>query len=114
LTPGILKEAGYPRSSHSHCFSSTVGPASAQEAKSFANCHLGVGCAFARYVGDFDIAQLNIGLYLNWWNNTYPQSNLGLPADVEYIQTMRVHQNKVGGWDSDYVSFSNESPSVYG
>jgi hypothetical protein len=82
---------------------SPVGPASAQEPTPFANCRLGVGGAFAPYVGDYDIAQLNMGLYLDWWNNSDPQSNLGLPADVEYIQTVRVHQNKVGGWDSDYV-----------
>jgi hypothetical protein len=74
-------------------FASTVSPVRAQEPP-FANCRLGVGGAYASYIGDFDIAQLNMGQYQNWRTNSDPYLNLGLPADVEFVQTVRVHQDK--------------------
>jgi hypothetical protein len=74
-------------------FASTVSPVRAQEPP-FANCRLGVGGAYASYIGDFDIAQLNMGQYQNWRTNSDPYLNWGLPADVEFVQTVRVHQDK--------------------
>jgi len=78
-------------------FASTVSPVRAQEPP-FANCRLGVGGAYNPHVGDYDIAQLNIGRYENWNTNSDPYTNLGLPADVEFVQTVRVHQDKGDEW----------------
>jgi hypothetical protein len=86
---------------------SRPGPARAQDPAPFANCRFGGAGAYAPFVGDYDIAQLNIGRYMDWWNNSDPTSNLGLPADVEYIQTVRVHQDKGDQWfgpPRDYAS----------
>jgi uncharacterized repeat protein (TIGR01451 family) len=84
-------------------FGHSIGSAHAQDPAPFANCRLGVGGAYAPYVGDFDIAQLNVGRYLDWSTNIDPHSSLGLPQPVEYVQAVNVHQDKVGGWDSDYA-----------
>lgn len=74
----------------------------AQEPTPFPNCRLGVG-GDRTYVGNFDMAQLNMGLYLDWGTSADPVTELGLPGTIGYIQEIRVHQNKVGGWDSAYV-----------
>ena len=84
-------------------FPNTISPSQAQGPAPFANCRLGVGGANIPYVGDYNIAQLNMGLYLDWNTRSNPVSEIGLPANVEYFQIVRVHQNKVGGWDSAYV-----------
>ena len=80
----------------------STGAARAQEPSPFANCRLGVGGTTAD-LGDFDLGQLNMGLYLDWASRSNPALSIGLPAEVEYIQTVRVHQDKVAGWDSAYV-----------
>src|SRR6185503_9091315 len=82
-------------------FASTVNPAKAQGPAPFANCRLGVGDSKGNAVG-YDIGQLNMGLYLDWSTKSSPPA--GLPANVRYIQDVRVHQNKVGGWNSAYVN----------
>lgn len=66
----------------------------------FANCRLGVGGRDQPHVGDYDITQLNIGRYLDWWFSSAPHSDsdLGLPADIEYLQTVHVHQDKGDDW----------------
>lgn len=74
-------------------FASTVNPAKAQGPVPFANCRLGVGDSKSNAVG-YDIGQLNMGLYLDWSTKSSPPA--GLPANVKYIQDVRVHQNKVG------------------
>jgi hypothetical protein len=81
--------------------------ANAQDPTPFANCRLGGAGAYTPFIGDYDIAQLNIGRYMDWWNNSNPTSNLGLPAGIEYIQTVRVHQDKGDQWygpPRDYAS----------
>lgn len=73
-----------------------VTPASAQDPTPFPNCRLGVGGLQNDVVG-YDMGQLNIGMYLDW----RARSSLpaGLPADLEYLQMVRVHQVKDGsGW----------------
>jgi hypothetical protein len=66
----------------------------------FANCRLGVGGLSLTHVGAYDITQLNIGRYHDWWNSSDPHSvlDLGLPADIEYLQTVHVHQDKGDEW----------------
>lgn len=80
---------------------STVNPAEAQGPAPFANCRLGVGNPAGDAVG-YNIGQLNMGLYLDWSTKSSPPA--GLPANTKYIQVVRVHQNKVGGWNSAYVN----------
>lgn len=67
------------------------GRAEASGPDNFANCRLGVGGV--SNVSGYDIEQLNMGLYLDW--QTSPPT--GLPAGVEYIRTVRVHQVKECG-----------------
>lgn len=75
--------------------------ATADTLSNFANCRLGVGNSTSSVAG-YDIGQLNMGLYVDWTTRlTWPT---GLPANVQYFQVIRVHQNKVGGWDSAYAS----------
>ncbi|MBI1878089.1 MAG: hypothetical protein HYR94_07670 [Chloroflexi bacterium] len=81
-------------------FASTVSPVNAQGPAPFANCRLGVGNPSGSVTG-YDIGQLNMGLYLDWTTRSSPPA--GLPANVKYIQDVRVHQDKVGGWNSAYV-----------
>ena len=83
----------------SACFS-MVNAAYAQGPDNFPNCRLGIGGAQNDVVG-YDLEQLNLGLYVDWRarNPTPP----GLPVSIEYIQIVRVHQNKTGDWDSPYV-----------
>jgi hypothetical protein len=73
---------------------STVSPAKAQDPTPFANCRLGAGGATGDVVG-YDLGQLNLGLYTDWISRDLRPA--GLPADVEYIQTVRLHQDKVCG-----------------
>jgi hypothetical protein len=73
---------------------SVVSPAQAQDPTPFANCRLGAGGATPDVVG-YDLGQLNLGLYLDWGSRDSRPA--GLPADVEYIQTVRLHQDKVCG-----------------
>jgi uncharacterized repeat protein (TIGR01451 family) len=82
-------------------FASVVNPAKAQGPAPFANCRLGVGDSKSNAVG-YNVGQLNMGLYLDWSTKSAPPA--GLPANVKYIQVVRVHQNKVGGWNSAYVN----------
>ncbi|MCG3209555.1 MAG: hypothetical protein FOGNACKC_03182 [Anaerolineae bacterium] len=63
----------------------------------FPNCRLGIGGAYSPYVGNYDIAQLNMGRYLDWSTRSNPATEIGLTANVEYIQTVRVHQLKTCG-----------------
>lgn len=79
--------------------SSTIRPAFA-DTPNFANCRLGAGGVQATVTG-YDLEQLNMGVYLDWQARSSPPA--GLPATVEYIQVVRVHQNKVGGWNSAYA-----------
>ena len=72
----------------------------AQGPTPFANCRLGAGSITSSLTG-YDIAQLNMGLHLNWTVQNPPPA--GLPAGVEHIQVVRVHQQKVGDWNSAYV-----------
>lgn len=65
-----------------------AGRVDASGPNNFANCRLGVGGV--SNVSGYDIEQLNMGLYLDW--QTSPPT--GLPAGVEYIRTVRVHQVK--------------------
>ena len=73
-----------------------VTPAMAQDPTPFANCRLGVGGLQYDVVG-YDLGQLNMGLYLDWRARSAPP--VGLPAEIEYLQMVRVHQVKDGsGW----------------
>lgn len=72
---------------------STASPAGGQE--SFANCRLGIG-GIPTDVTGYDVSQLNTGLYLDWQASSSRPS--GLPSEVEYIQTVRVHQDKGANW----------------
>ncbi|NJO00107.1 MAG: hypothetical protein HC875_41350 [Anaerolineales bacterium] len=78
-----------------------AGLANAQGPTNFANCRLGIGNSTSSLAG-YDIEQLNTGLYLDW--TTRLTRPAGLPDNVQYYQVIRVHQNKVGGWNSAYVS----------
>jgi hypothetical protein len=71
---------------------STVSPAHAQDPTPFANCRLGAGGVTSSLTG-YDLGQLNLGLYTDW--ATRDPLPADLPADVEYIQTVRLHQDKV-------------------
>ncbi len=62
-------------------------------ATNFPNCRLGVGGVGVNFA-DYSLDQLNVGLFSNWWATN--ASLTGLPDDVEYIQTVRLHQDKVG------------------
>ena len=75
----------------------------AQDPANFPNCRLGVGGAFGPNVTGYNMGQLNIGTYMDWLTRSNPAAEIGLPTNIEYIQTVRVHQDKVGGWDSAYV-----------
>jgi hypothetical protein len=72
----------------------TVCPAKSQDPAPFANCRLGAGGVAGDVLG-YDLGQLNLGLYTDWI--TRDPLPAGLPADVEYIQTVRLHQDKVCG-----------------
>lgn len=72
-------------------------PVWADGPQTFANCRLGVGGAYSPYVGDYNIGQLNMGRYLDWSVRSDPATQIGLPAGVEFIQTVRVHQLKTCG-----------------
>ena len=85
-------------------FSAYAPAVMAQPPAPFPNCRLGIGGAFAPYVGDYDVAQLNMGLYLDWTSHANVSSETGLPTSVDFIQTVRLHQTKVGDWSSAYVS----------
>jgi uncharacterized repeat protein (TIGR01451 family) len=76
-------------------FASSVGPAKGQAPTPFANCRLGVGGAQGDVIG-YNMEQLNMGLYLDWRTRSSPPA--GLPVAVEYIQTVRVHQDKGANW----------------
>lgn len=86
--------------------------------QNFANCRLGVGGAFDNVIG-FDMAQLNMGLYVDWRtsSNPYDPNGLGLANQIEYLQMVRVKQKKNGGSlgpPGDYVvpAAYNVSPSL--
>src|SRR5687768_1729210 len=74
-------------------FAGRVSPIMAQGPTPFANCRLGVAGTENNLSG-YDIGQLNVGTYLDYWSRSSPLA--GLPAGVKYIQTVRVHQKKVG------------------
>jgi uncharacterized repeat protein (TIGR01451 family) len=78
-------------------------PIHAQDPTPFANCRLGVGGAYSPNLSQYNISQLNIGQYLDWSARSNPAAEIGLPAGVGYIQTVRVHQRKTDDWDSPYV-----------
>lgn len=86
-------------------FTNTVNLASAQGFTNFANCRLGVGGITDDVVG-YNMGQLNIGRYLDWGTEN-PRPD-GLAADIEYIQVVRIHQNK-----ADYGSGRYGPPRVY-
>jgi len=67
------------------------GLARAQDPTLFSNCRLGASGVKSDVVG-YDVEQLNLGLYQDWRSRSTRPA--GLPADVEYIQTVRVHQDK--------------------
>jgi len=71
----------------------TLQPAFAQGPTPFANCRLGVG-SIETNISGYDIESLNMGRYLTWWVDDV--STMNLPAGVEYIRTVRVHQKKEG------------------
>ena len=68
------------------------GQARAQGPTSFPNCRFGAAGLSTDLVG-FDLEQLNIGMYSDWIADSPP---VGLPTGIEYIQTVRVHQDKDG------------------
>jgi hypothetical protein len=86
-------------------FASTAGVAAAQGPPPFANCRLGVGGLQADVTG-YDMGQLNMGLYLDWRARSSPPP--GLPASMEYLQIVRVHQVK-----ADYGSGWHGPPRIY-
>jgi uncharacterized repeat protein (TIGR01451 family) len=73
------------------------GPAQAADPTNFANCRLGAGGVFDNVRG-YDLAQLNLGVYLDWRtsNNPYEGQAKGLAPDIQYLQIVRVHQAKPG------------------
>jgi hypothetical protein len=66
----------------------------ARNTSSFPNCRLGVGGVWGTYIGDFDLGQLNMGSYLDWGTSNNPFAQRGLPTDIDYIQMVRIHQDK--------------------
>jgi hypothetical protein len=72
--------------------SALLSPAKAQAPSPFANCRFGAAGLSTDLVG-FDLEQLNIGVYSDWTAGVPP---VGLPTTIEYVQTVRVHQDKVG------------------
>jgi hypothetical protein len=73
---------------------SIASPAQAQDPTPFANCRLGAGGVTSDVTG-YDLGQLNLGLYTDWTSRDPLPA--GLPADIEYIQTVRLKQDKVCG-----------------
>ncbi len=71
-----------------------VYPAQAQDP--FPNCRLGVGGVTPDAVG-YNLEPLNVGVYLDWSAGSNPTAQIGLPAGVQFIQTVRVHQLKECG-----------------
>ncbi|MCB0166143.1 MAG: hypothetical protein KDI79_18050 [Anaerolineae bacterium] len=111
----LLKNVVYPLLLITVICGSSVPNAIAVEPTLFSNCRLGVGGAYDNAIG-YDLNQLNIGRYVDWRTNANPHNSggVGLPANVQYLQMVRVKQKKVGGWDSPYVSppAYNFSPSA--
>jgi hypothetical protein len=66
-----------------------TGQVQAEGPANFANCRLGSG-GISSDISDYNMGQLNMGLYLDWQSTPPP----GLPPDVEYLRTVRVHQVK--------------------
>jgi uncharacterized repeat protein (TIGR01451 family) len=67
----------------------------------FSNCRLGIGGLKGTFVGDYNISQLNTGLYLDWDTSADPTSDPGVAPGVTYVQIVRVHQKKAdygSGW----------------
>ncbi|MCL4294643.1 MAG: hypothetical protein KJ077_02905 [Anaerolineae bacterium] len=69
-----------------------ASPVQADGPANFANCRLGIGGVSGDVIG-YDLGQLKMGLYLDWRSAPPP----GLPSNVEYIRTVRVHQVKTCG-----------------
>ena len=80
-------------------------PAQADGPTNFANCRLGTGGVTGNVTG-YDMAQLKMGLHLDWQSTPPP----GLPSDVEYIRTVRVHQVKECG---TYCVGAYKQPPTY-
>lgn len=91
-------------------FSSTLSLARADDPENFANCRLGAGGVKSDVVG-YDLEQLNLGLYLDWQARSSPPP--GLPSDVEYIQMVRVHQDKGPAYDWFGPPRQYASPPAY-
>jgi hypothetical protein len=71
-------------------------PAQAQGA--FANCRL--GAAILRPITNYDYAPLNLGWYVSYGTTSSPLE----PGDVEFVQTVRVHQAKTGSCRDCYTT----------
>ncbi|MDX1523151.1 MAG: glycosyl hydrolase, partial [Anaerolineae bacterium] len=78
-----------------------VRPAQANNPVTFANCRLGLAGGYESIVADYNVSQLNLGLFLDYGSRSSLPA--GLPSGIDYLQIVRVHQNKVGGWNSAYV-----------
>ena len=71
-----LKKQGYVLLVVTLIFASTVNPVQAQGPTPFANCRLGVG-GVGNDITGYDIEQLNVGLYSDWWVNDPPPAGRG-------------------------------------
>ncbi len=71
-------------------------PAQAQGA--FANCRL--GAAVLRPITNYNYAPLNLGWYVSYGTDSSPLE----PGEVEFVQTVRVHQAKTGSCRDCYIT----------
>ena len=89
-------------------WASLRAPVQAQGA--FANCRLGAAAIYPPITDYHDYALLNLGWYINYVTT---QSPVG-PDGVEFVQTVRLHQNKTGWCRDCYTtpySYSLQSPT---
>ena len=92
-------------------FSFTALVAPTQAAGPFPNCRLGVG-GIEDSVTGYNLAQLNMGLYLDWQSRGAPPA--GLPAGTRYLQVIRVHQKKTdSNWQGGGPYVEPPAYSVY-
>ncbi len=72
-------------------------PVQAADPTNFANCRLGAAGIFDDVQG-YNLGQLNVGVYQDWRSSSNPYAALGkgLAPNIQYLQTVRVHQAKPG------------------
>ena len=59
----------------------------------YPNCRFGVGAGSD--VDQYDVSALNLGWYVDWGSRESPAA----PAGLEYVQTIRLGQDGVDGWE---------------